>query len=191
MDAPSIKVTYEEYLAGKHSDVRNDNFKSYNTIFTNFEYSNNKIFFIFKNPLNIKVKDNLTSIKKIELNNINMKTNLNIDNVKLKVSILNKLSSKGMFVNIKYKSNIYLSNTDLKKIAMKVEATFLGINLDQDKTMTFRDNQCDTLDNSDFAETTEETVYDDFDYSEEDEVKELSLINDDNYEKNVELIDIK
>ena len=48
MDAPSIKVTYEEYLAGKHHDIRNDDFKSYNTIFTNLEYSNNKIFFIFK-----------------------------------------------------------------------------------------------------------------------------------------------
>jgi hypothetical protein len=106
--------------------------KEFNAKLTNLKYKNKKIYYIFKNPLKIIINNKASYIREYYLGDISLSGHIKCMGYDLECYILEKELEDGLEVKIKYLDNPSLCRDHLKKFSRTLEATIIGINLDED-----------------------------------------------------------
>jgi hypothetical protein len=145
---------------------------SYDALLPNLRYKDEKVYFISKNPIKIKLNDKIEYKNEFLLENISFTGKIYCVNTELNCKIVEKSDDNGLIVNIKFRDGPNIYNQDMQKFARAVEAAILGIDLMEDNNSQISDdylynvnqlydNQTDYDNESNFDnESVYENIYD-------------------------------
>jgi hypothetical protein len=151
---------------------------SFNVLLPNLRYKNDCIYFKSKSPIKLKVNNKTIFKDEFLLKDLSFTQTLNYMDMDIHCKIIKVEYDDGLKMNIKYDSNEHNYMSIMQQIARFVEASILGINIDDSESEY--DNYSDEYyDNKikDYAENISE-------YSEE--ISECEIISDGNNESFIE-----
>jgi len=172
-----LKLSPEEFFS-RHPAIPDPLVeKSVDVLLPNLRYKNNKIYFIFKNPVKIIVNGKKEFKNEILLQNLSLTGEIFVMDIKIKCLISIEERDDGLKVNLKYMDRHYLYKSDICKFARAVESAILNIDIFDDDTDEVTSHYEDNLNNY-------------YDYSEcEENNSTYDIENEENYEDNNYLSD--
>jgi hypothetical protein len=152
---------------------------SFNVLLPNLRYKNEQIYFKSKSPIKLKINDKIIFNNEFILKDLSFSQTLNYMDMDIHCTIIKIEYDDGLKMNIKYNSNEYNYTSFMQKIARYVEASILGINIDESDSDYSEEYYDDKI-----KEFTENVSI----YSEEiyEETSEPDNITDENNESYIE-----
>lgn len=156
---------------------------SFNVLLPNLRYKNNDgIYFKSKNPIKLEINNKTIFKNEFLLKDLAYSQTLNYMDIDIHCTIIKIEYDDGLKMNIKYDSNEYNYTSFMQKIARYIEASILGINIDE-SDYEYTDYSEEYYDNK-IKEFTENISI----YSEEiyEEISESDNISNENNESYIE-----
>ena len=152
---------------------------SFSVLLPNLRYKNDGIYFKSKNPIKLNINNKTIFKSDFLLKDLEYSQTLNYMNIDIHCTIIKTEYDDGLKMSIKYDSNEYNYTSFMQKIARFVEASILGINIDESESDYSQDYYDDKI--KEFTENIS-------DYSEEiyEEISESDNITDENNESYIE-----
>jgi len=166
-----------------------DKYNSFNVLLPNLRYKNENIYFKPKSPIKLNINNKIIFTSEFILKDLTYSQTLNYMDIDLYCTIIKAEYDDGLKMNIKYDSNEHNYTLFMKKISRYVEASILGININEteseyneeyydDRIKEFTDN---------ISEYSEEILESDNISNENNE----SYIEDDDNQDNIKFHDEK
>ena len=151
---------------------------SFNVLLPNLRYQNDGIYFKSKSPIKLKINNKIIFKDEFLLKDLSFSQTLNYMNIDIHCTIIKTEYDDCLKMNIKYDSNEYNYTSFMQKIARYVEASILGINIDdlESESVDYSEEYYDDK-IKEFSENISE-------YSEE--ISESDIISDENNESYIE-----
>lgn len=107
---------------------------SFNVLLPNLRYKNDGIYFKSKNPIKLEINNKTIFKNEFLLKDLAYSQTLNYMDIDIHCTIIKTEYDDGLKMNIKYNSNEYNYTSFMQKIARYVEASILGINIDESES---------------------------------------------------------
>ena len=155
---------------------------SFNVLLPNLRYKNNGIYFKLKDPIKLEINNKIIFKNEFLLKDLEYSQTLNYMNIDIHCTIIKTEYDDGLKMSIKYDSNEYNYTSFMQKIARFVEASILGINIDE------LDAEYDDYSQDYYDDKIKEFTENISDCSEEiyEETSECDNITDENNESYIE-----
>lgn len=108
-----------------------DKSNSFNVLLPNLRYKNENIYFKPKSPIKLNINNKIIFTSEFILKDLTYSQTLNYMDIDLYCTIIKAEYDDGLKMNIKYDSNEHNYTLFMQKIARYVEASILGINIDE------------------------------------------------------------